>query len=254
MAAGFSMLRTPEEIDETTHEIFVTRRAFKRLTLPRYALLDHKVLDRSLFAAYGSVSIEDVWKPYFAVATDLSNYAMRVIRAGPIWQAVRASCAIPGVLPPFFDDEGCMLVDGGVVDNVPVAAMHALKTGPNLVVDLRPPKRRLYNLSYQSIPGRGELFVKLINPLSRGSLSRCPGPASVIQRSIFGNIRDRPLSSHPLDLVLRPPPFAGSSFMNWTRHREVFAAAYAWGVATIEALDTQGDPAFAALKQASQPL
>jgi NTE family protein len=205
-------------------------------------------------AAYGAADIEDIWKPFFAVATDLSNYAMRVMRTGPIWQAVRASCAIPGVLPPFFDDEGRMLVDGGVVDNVPIEAMHALKTGPNVVIDLRPPSRRLYNLSYHAIPGRGELLAKLINPFSRKTLSRCPGPASVIQRSIFGNIRDRPVSSNPFDLVLRPPPFAGSSFMNWTRHREVFTAAYAWGLATIERLNAQGDHALSALKRASEPI
>ena len=42
----------------------------------------------------------------------------------------------PAVLPPFFTSEGEMLVDGALMDNVPIAPMRALKTGPNVVVVL----------------------------------------------------------------------------------------------------------------------
>jgi predicted acylesterase/phospholipase RssA len=69
-----------------------------------------------------------------------------------------------------------MLVDGGVVDNVPVEAMKSLKSGPNLVVDLRPLKQRIYDLDYQSIPGRWQLLAKLLNPFSWKKLPACPSP------------------------------------------------------------------------------
>jgi NTE family protein len=252
MAAAFSQLMEPDEIEAGIHEMLVRRRALKRLTLPLYGLLDHTVLDDALQQGYGSATIEDGWKPYFAVATDLSTYAMRVIRTGPTWQAVRASCAIPGVLPPFIDDEGHMLVDGGVVDNVPIAVMNSLKTGPNVVVDLRPLNHRIYNFSYQSIPGRWELLARMINPLLRQKLPRCPGPASVIQQSMFCDIRDKPNPANSQDLVLRPPAFPGSSLMNWDRHRDVLASAYQWGLWTVERLRAQGDPAFAAMERLSR--
>ncbi len=251
MAASFSTLMEPHETEAGIHEMFVRRRAFKRLTLPRYGLLDHTVLDHALQAQFGSATIADVWKPFFAVATDLSTYAMRVIWTGPLWQAIRASCAMPGVLPPFFDAEGHMLVDGGIVDNVPVAAMKSLKTGPNIVVDLRPLNERIYDVDYRSIPGRWELLAQLTNPFARRKLPRCPGPASVVQRSMFANFNSDPFYNNSHDLILRPPRFPGSSFMNWERHRDVSNAAYQWGLQTVASLRAQGNPALAAMERLS---
>ena len=48
MLGGFSMLMSPEEVDLRTHDVFVTSRAFKRLSFPRYALLDHVPFDEAL--------------------------------------------------------------------------------------------------------------------------------------------------------------------------------------------------------------
>lgn len=251
VAAAFAMLMQPDDIDALIHAIFVRRRAMQKRTLPRYSIIDHTVFDRALQEQFGSTRIEDLWKPYFAVATDLSTNEMRVIRRGPVWQAIRASCALPGSLPPFFDDEGHMLVDGGVIDNAPVDAVKALKAGPNVVVDLRPLRRRTFDFKYQSIPGRWQLLAKLINPLARRRLPRCPGPSSVTLISMFANLRLKPLATNANDVVLRPPPFPGSAFMNFSRHRETSAAAYAWGVKAIAELRAKRDPPFAAMEHLS---
>ena len=65
--------------------------------------------------------------PFYAVAADLSSMEKTVINRGPLWEAVRASSAIPGVLPPFFHRDGRMLVDGGCIDNMPFRTMHGLE-------------------------------------------------------------------------------------------------------------------------------
>jgi len=248
MAATFSLLMEPEAIKAETQQMFVERAALKRFTIPRYGLLDHEVFDRELRQRYGIHPIEDMWKPYFAVATDLSTYSMRVMREGPLWEAIRASCAIPAVLPPFFDAAGHMLVDGAVMDNVPIAAMMSLKSGPNLVVDLRPPNHLLFSFGYDAIPGRRALIGRLLMPWrGKERLPHCPGPASVIQRSIFGNIRDQFEPRDPHELTLRPPAFRGSSFMNWDRHTEVLDASYEWAKRAIDSLLAAGDPALTAM-------
>jgi NTE family protein len=253
MAAAFSLLMEPESVKVAMKEMFVRRRALKRVTFPRYGLLDHRVFDEELRLRYGAGAIEDLWKPYFAVATDLSTYAMRVMREGPLWQAIRASCAIPGVLPPFFDDAGHMLVDGGVMDNVPVTAMTSLKSGPNLVVDLRPKEHCVFDVRYDSIPGPGELLARAINPWwGRTRLPACPGPAGVVMRSIFGTIHYRPDPHNPRELLLRPPAFKGSNFINWDRHADVLDASYEWALKEIERLRAEGDPAFEALLRCSE--
>ena len=120
MVAGFAKNLEAEHLERGTHEIFVRSRSFRRPTWPRYSLLDHKAFDRALAHQYGpDCRIEDCWRPFAAVATNLSTHNLELIRTGPLWQAVRASSAIPGLLPPFYTPEGAMLVDGCLIDNVP---------------------------------------------------------------------------------------------------------------------------------------
>ena len=68
--------------------------------------------------------------------------------------AIRASAAIPGLLPPFIDARGHMLVDGSVAANVPIDIMHQLKTGPNVVVTFAPPQSEGTHVDYAALPGR----------------------------------------------------------------------------------------------------
>src|SRR5262249_16113135 len=178
--AGFAVLLTPAEIDVGIEDIFVTSRGFKRRTFPRYSLLDHVAFDKALQRQYRDAQIEDAWLPYFAVATDVdrAGQALYLMRRGPLWKAVRASCSIPAVLPPMFTDEGRMLVDGGIVDNIPLAPMKTLKSGPNLIVHFGMPPTRPYTIKYESIPGRWQLLRGMLNPLAWKNLPDVPGPVS----------------------------------------------------------------------------
>ncbi len=63
-------------------------------------------------------NIENLKLPFAAVATDLNRGTRVVIDRGPVAKAVRASSAIPGVFNPV-EHQGRLLVDGGVVDNIP---------------------------------------------------------------------------------------------------------------------------------------
>ena len=74
--------------------------------------------------------------PFAAVATDLETGAMVVLKQGSLAGAMRASMAIPGVFDPW-TYEGRLLVDGGLVANVPVSAARALFPGyPVVAVDV----------------------------------------------------------------------------------------------------------------------
>jgi NTE family protein len=95
----------------------------KRLTWPRYSLLDHTVFDRALKHHYGETEIEDLWTGYFAVSTCIASNTLCLITRGPVWKAVRATSSIPGLLPPVYYEDGRMLVDGSLLDNVPVKSI-----------------------------------------------------------------------------------------------------------------------------------
>jgi len=76
-------------------------------------------------------NIEDLKIPYAAVATDLNRGTRVVLDKGSVASAVRASSAIPGVFQPV-SHQGKMLVDGGVVDNIPVSV--AREKGADIVI------------------------------------------------------------------------------------------------------------------------
>lgn len=77
--------------------------------------------------------IEDLWLPYFAVATSLTKAQKTIIDHGPVWKALRASASIPGILPPFFKN-GELLVDGAMLDNIPGAVMR--QRGADFVISV----------------------------------------------------------------------------------------------------------------------
>jgi NTE family protein len=241
MMAALAYGVDPERVDEGTHNIFVKSRAFRRPTLPRYGLIDHKAFDRALRAEYDDILIEDLWIPFFSLSSSLSVHKPRIHRRGLVWHAVRASSSVPGVLPPFFTKEGEMLVDGGLMDNVPLAPMKALKTGPNVVVALSTDAPTTYMVDYDAIPGPRELIAAMLNPFSRRRLPQMPGILQVITLSMLANRRPD-LGLGDTDILVRPDLPDDLRFTSWERHNEVFLHAYRGVAAWIRSRIADNDP------------
>ena len=112
-------------------------------SLEKDDLLDYALLSASMGPVKGErleafvnkkvpvANIESLKIPFSAVATDLNRGTRVVLDRGPLARAIRASCAIPGVFQPV-DHQGRLLVDGGVVDNLPVAV--AREKGADIVI------------------------------------------------------------------------------------------------------------------------
>lgn len=83
----------------------------------------------------GATTIEQLKIPFAAVATDLNRGTRVVLDRGPVARAVRASCAIPGVFQPV-SHQGRLLVDGGVVDNMPIGVARAKGADIVIAVDI----------------------------------------------------------------------------------------------------------------------
>ena len=76
-------------------------------------------------------NIEDLKIPFAAVATDLNRGTRVILDSGSVGRAVRASSAIPGVFQPV-EHQSKTLVDGGLIDNVPVSV--AREKGADIVI------------------------------------------------------------------------------------------------------------------------
>ncbi len=83
----------------------------------------------------GDVAIEDLPRRFVAVATDIETGAEVWLQQGPLIDAIRASISLPGVFAPVLAD-GRWLVDGGLVNPVPVTPCRALGAEIVIAVDL----------------------------------------------------------------------------------------------------------------------
>jgi NTE family protein len=253
MAAGFAKNYEAEDLERGTHEIFVKARSFRRPTWPRYALLDHKAFDAALADQYGrTCRIEDCWRPFAAVATNLSTHNLELIRTGLLWQAVRASSAIPGLLPPFYTRDGAMLVDGCLVDNVPLVPIHQLKSGPNLSCISASRRPRCSTSTMPRCRAMG-LLASMLLPFSKKILPKAPSAVNVLWRSLVAHQRYDTLPTSPLDLVMRPPTLPGADETDFDRHEEIFLASYLWAREAITALEAEGNQAIAAILATADP-
>lgn len=219
LAAGFD----PDEILARAEEMFVRNRSMRRITVPIYSLLDHRAFDASLQRHYGERRLEDLPLNCFAVSANLTNRRIHVHRSGPVWEAVRASTAIPGVLPPFISPEGDVLVDGALVDNVPVDVMRKLKLGPNVVVLFKHSGEWRFTKSYAELPSRGALLRHLI--LRRRAVDY-PTLVSIVMRGMFLTSESIQRMSAPGDLFVSPTVPTDVRLLDWRRSREIATMAY----------------------------
>lgn len=109
--------------------------SFFDAVLPKSGLIDGKKVSEFIRAHVKETRIERLPIPYCAVATDLETGEEVAIREGDIIEAVRASFSIPAILTPVRWN-GRILVDGGLVNPVPVNVLRDMGADFTVAVDL----------------------------------------------------------------------------------------------------------------------
>jgi NTE family protein len=89
------------------------------------ALFDIQPMDGVINKKIGTINFEDLKIPFAAIGCDLMTGERIVLDHGPLAPAIRASASVPGIFLPV-EINGRMLVDGGVVDNLPVEQIRAM--------------------------------------------------------------------------------------------------------------------------------
>ena len=135
VAGGAALGWSPPDLKRHMKEAFFDDNPVSDYTLPMIALVRGRKTTSFLRHHFQNHQIEDTLYPYFCVSTNLTTGELYIHRSGPLWRATRASVAIPGVLPPVVLDSH-ILVDGGVLNNLPIDIMMEMRRGPIIACDV----------------------------------------------------------------------------------------------------------------------
>jgi len=170
---------TPAEIKS------LATKAFHRLidyTLPLTSMIRGKRISKSIVEHTADWDIEDYWLPYFCISTNLTQATQVIHKSGNSARACRASLSIPGVLPPVPNGRD-FLVDGGVMNNLPIDVMRNMNpSGTVMAIDVVPPTGSTSKEDYGlELSGWQQLFRSII-PFQKPA--RAPRIGAVIMQSI----------------------------------------------------------------------
>src|SRR5262249_19795759 len=149
------------------------------------------------------IQIEDLWLPYFCNSSNLSKAEVAVHDRGLLWWWIRASSSIPGIWPPVIRD-GEMLVDSGVMNNLPVDIMQKRCRGPVIAVDVSPGTDLIVHAAAGAELSGWSALWKRLNPFS--DKSEVLHIFSILSRSAqVGSICNAETINSKADLYLQPP-------------------------------------------------
>ncbi len=134
LAAGVASDWGDDELLLRFKRSFVDTNPLSDFTLPMVSLVSGRKVGMLLRRELGDIDIADLPLPFFCVSSNLTTGRIAVHQDGPLWRWLRASVAIPGVLPPVFHG-GEVFVDGGAMNNLPVDVIRARGRGPVIGID-----------------------------------------------------------------------------------------------------------------------
>src|SRR5689334_13496990 len=179
IAAGLAREWSLEEMRDRMRATFVDDNPLSDWTLPLIALVKGKKVSKRLREHFDEICIEELPLPFFAVSSDLTTGRIHIHRSGALWRALRASVALPGILPPV-THHGHLLVDGGVMNNLPVDIMKEHSGGPIIASDVtgeldlrvrddRYGERPIWSLLWQRMSGSPSIISILMRSGTVGS-------------------------------------------------------------------------------------
>ncbi len=176
-------------------------------TLPLVALLKGRRL-RKVLQKHFDQDVINTWKNCFVVAANLSTSETEIIETGPLDLAILSSISIPGILPPILH-KNSLLVDGGVVNNLPVDIMAHKYKGKIIAVDVVSQKKRSITRHYRL--GNLGLIKRFFGFPNSNYI---PGLMNTVMKSItLSSAEKTPKKQSLSDIYLSPRTKKG--FLEW---------------------------------------
>ncbi len=217
VAASFATGSGLDRVRDWTTRDFAGRNPVNDYTLPYVALTRGAKVDAWLEAHFGDTRIQESLLPFFCVSSNLTTGEIMVHRSGRLTDALRASVAIPGLLPPVCADEG-VLVDGGMMNNLPADVMADMERGTVLAVDVGS------DLAFHRVPRRGWRGRLMRQWLRVPEAMPALAPLLLRAATVSGSAQTLMALDHATAVL--KPPLAGIDLRDWSSYEEAAELGY----------------------------
>jgi len=136
-AALLASGRSAEVIERDLRWTWIEAGPFLDFNLPLYSLVRGERVRGRLMRLFGHRHIEDLDIPFFCMTADITNAQSVVHDRGPIYRWLAVGMSIPGVAPPY-PHQGRLLLDGGLLNNLPVDVASEMGCGEILAINVDP--------------------------------------------------------------------------------------------------------------------
>ena len=220
IGAGVAADWSHEEMLENYRRAFVDGKPLRDYTFPFVSLTRGRRVALLLRKEFGARDIEDLALPFYCVTANLTAGRASVHRSGPLWMWLRASCAIPGVLPPVFH-RGEVFVDGAVINNLPVDPMRERRVGEIVAVDIGADDILRAHVEEFALPAGWRLAFEHL----RGRQLR-PGILGILLRAGMVNAEAASIERRAQTSLLLAPPMHDIGLLDWYAYERAIDAGY----------------------------
>jgi NTE family protein len=215
IAAGIALGWDDAELEKRVRAAFVASNPIGDFQLPVLSFAKGERVKARLETHFGEARIEETLRPLFAVSSDLTEGRVHIHREGLICEALLASIALPGILPPVIKGNS-VLVDGAVFANFPADLMESIHQVYTLGVDVSR-DRGLPADEFRDVPP----FLPWV---MRHGLSSTPPIVSLLLRA--ASVHTAPLSAREQADALILPKLETIDIRDWTEFDAAVAAGY----------------------------
>ncbi len=157
------------DIDACCYEEFVRRNPLNDYTIPRHALIKGQKAEAALERLFGDTRIEELSRSFYCTSVDLRRSELIVERTGLVSEAIRATMSLPLIAPPVARQDR-LLIDGSLLDNLPLGPMSSTGEGPVVAIDIKAGRERPAGDAASARPGRRARLPSLPETMGRVAL------------------------------------------------------------------------------------
>ncbi len=201
ISALYAMGLDDEHILRFNKTIWIESKPFNDYTLPIMSLIKGQKFEYVAKMVFGETLIEDLWVNYFCVSTNLTTTEVVTHREGLLAKALRATASLPGIAVPLVSERN-LLVDGGVLNNLPIDIMRELCSGTVIAVNVSQEKD--LKLAYERFPSPWKVLWNRLIPFKKPI--SVPNIFDLLMRTtMVGSIYKTHAVKVHADLYLEPP-------------------------------------------------